>query len=177
LDSPYEGKLVRLRAREPEDAAAHHIWFNDPNVVRYLGRRYPQSVAHCRGRLQPTTKYGKGQGFSVERLDDGRCIGEVFLGSIHDESRSATLGIAIGDKASWDGGFGTDTMRTVCRFGFEMMNLHRIELHVDPENERARRVYLKVGFREEGQLRDGRFKHGGYRSDIVMGLLEGELLL
>jgi len=92
------------------------------------------------------------------------------------ENRSATLGIAIGDKDSWDGGFGTDTMRTVCRFGFEMMNLHRIELEVYASKARARHVYEKVGFAVEGTRRDGVFKFGADQNVVVMGLIEGELL-
>ena len=174
--SPFEGRLVRLRAREPEDEPLLHGWFNDPQVTEYLARRYPESHASTLQRLQPDPKWGRSAGFAIERLDDGRCIGEVFLGSISDEDRSARLGIAIGDRASWDGGFGTDAMRTVCRFGFEMMNLHRIELAVDGENARARRVYEKVGFRVEAELRDRRYKVGRYRIDLLMGLLEGELM-
>ena len=94
---------------------------------------------------------------------------------IRDSSGEVT--ITIGDKSRWDGGYGTDAMRTVCRFGFEMMNLHRIELHVFAENARARRAYQKAGFREEGYLRECVFKYGRYMDDVVMGMLEGELLL
>ncbi len=176
MQSPFAGRLIRLRAREPEDEPLHFRWFNDPEVTEYLGRRYPESHASTFERLKPSEKWGRSAGFSVERLDDGRCIGEVFLGSLSDENRSGRLGIAIGDRASWDGGFGTDTMRTVCRFGFEMMNLHRIELAVDADNARARHVYEKVGFRVEARLRDGRYKSGRYRTDLLMGLLEGELI-
>jgi RimJ/RimL family protein N-acetyltransferase len=55
------------------------------------------------------------------------------------------------------------------------MNLHRIELWVFEENARARHVYEKVGFIEEGRLRDGMYKAGHYQDLIFMGLLEGEL--
>ena len=67
-------------------------------------------------------------------------------------------------------------MRTVCRFGFEMMNLHRIELAVDAENARAPQVYEKVGFRVEALLRDARYRLGRYRIDVLMALLEGDLM-
>lgn len=90
--------------------------------------------------------------------------------------RRAELGIALGDKAYWDGGYGTDTMRTLCRFGFEEMNLHRIELWVFEENVRAQHVYQKVGFTVEGRLRDAMYKAGHYQDGILMGLLEGELV-
>jgi diamine N-acetyltransferase len=55
-----------------------------------------------------------------------------------------------------------------------MMNLHRIELTVDATNERARHVYRKVGFRDEGVLRERRFIRGEYRGTAWMSLFRDE---
>ncbi|MBK7127272.1 MAG: GNAT family N-acetyltransferase [Dehalococcoidia bacterium] len=91
------------------------------------------------------------------------------------ENRTAGLGIAIGEHEFLDGGYGTDTMRTVCRFGLEMMNLHRIELSVFDWNTRAIRVYEKVGFKHEGVARDAMWKANRWHQLVHMGLLRGEL--
>lgn len=176
MQSPYEGKLIRLRAREPEDEPYHNAWFNDADVLRYLGRRYPISHAQSFKMLEPDPRYGWSIGFIIETLFDGDPIGQVFLGSGSPEDRSAELGISIGDKARWDGGYGTDAMRTVCRFGFQMMNLHRIQLGVYVENERAVHVYERIGFRTEARRRRAYFKEGVHHDALVMGLLEGELV-
>jgi RimJ/RimL family protein N-acetyltransferase len=176
MRSPFEGKLVRLRAREPEDEPYHNQWFNDWDVVRYLGRRYPISHAQSLAMLEPDPRYGWSIGFIIETLLEGDPIGQVFLGSASAEDRSAELGISIGDKSRWDGGYGTDAMRTVCRFGFDMMHLHRIELGVYADNERAVHVYERIGFRTEGRRREMYFKEGVYHDTLIMGLLEGELV-
>ena len=55
------------------------------------------------------------------------------------------------------------------------MNLARVSLHVYDMNPRGVRAYEKVGFREEGRLRDDQFVDGRHRDVIVMGLLAGEL--
>jgi RimJ/RimL family protein N-acetyltransferase len=176
MQSPFEGRLVRLRAREPEDEPYLYRWFNDPEVTRHLSMRYPLSHAaeHAFIESQKSPGYAHA-GFSVETLAEGELIGGVDLLNTSPENRSATLGIAIGDKTRWDGGYGTDTMRTVCRFGFEMMNLHRIALDVYDDNARARHVYEKVGFKVEGCRRQAFYKYGRYWDVIMMGLLEGEL--
>lgn len=176
MKSPFEGRLVRLRAREPEDAPLLYRWFNDPEVTEFLAMRYPLSMKSEREFIESVSKANYGHaGFAVETLADGRLIGGVDLLNASPENRSASLGIAIGDKTCWDGGYGTDTMRTVCRFGFQMMNLHRIQLEVYAPNERARHVYEKVGFVLEGRLRDALYKYGRYHDVFVMSLLEGEL--
>jgi RimJ/RimL family protein N-acetyltransferase len=178
VQSPFEGRLVRLRAREADDEPLLYQWFNDPEVTEYLTLRYPLSHAQERAFIERSqeTSYS-GASFGVETLSESRLIGGVSLESASPENRSAVLGIAIGDKQYWDGGYGTDTMRTVCRFGFEMMNFHRIELEVVAGNQRARRVYEKVGFRLEGCRREALYKFGRYHDILVMGLLEGEIIL
>lgn len=176
MNSPFEGRLVRLRAREPEDAPFLYKWFNDPEVTEHLVIRYPLSMKSERDFIESVAKPDYSHaGFAIETIADGRLIGGVDLLKTSPENRSASLGIAIGDKTCWHGGYGTDTMRTVCRFGFEMMNLHRIQLEVYAPNERARRVYEKVGFAVEGRLREALFKYGRYHDVFVMSLLEGEL--
>lgn len=175
---PFEGTLIRLRAREPEDAPLLFQWFNDPEVTEHLAMRYPLSMKSEREFIESVSSPGYAHaGFAVETLADHRLIGGVDLLNASPENRCASLGIAIGDKASWDGGYGTDTMRTVCRFGFEMMNLHRIQLEVYANNERARHVYEKVGFVLEGRRRQALYKYGSYHDVLVMSLLEGELRL
>lgn len=177
VEASFEGKLIRLRAREPEDEPLLYRWFNDAEVTEFLSMRYPLSHAQEKEFVERTSGIGYGHAsFAVETLADGRLIGGVDLRTGSPEDRRAELGIALGDKASWDGGYGTDTMRTLCRFGFSEMNLHRIELWVFAENARARHVYEKLGFREEGVRRDAFFKHGRYQDMVLMSLLEGELV-
>ena len=54
------------------------------------------------------------------------------------------------------------------------MNLHRIDLYVDAENERAIACYRKCGMTEEGCLRAARYQRGRYSDQLVMGILRDE---
>jgi RimJ/RimL family protein N-acetyltransferase len=174
---PFEGKLVRLKAREPEEEPDAYRWFNDPDVTEFLTMRYPQSHRQEREFLDRMSapSYQECE-FAIETFD-GKYIGGCGLSGGRPENREATLGIAIGDKTYWGGGYGTDAMRVLCRFGFDMMNLHRIQLDVFSENLRAIHVYKKVGFQVEGTRREAFFQYGRYLDIVVMGLLEGELRL
>ncbi|MBA4180397.1 MAG: RimJ/RimL family protein N-acetyltransferase [Anaerolinea sp.] len=176
MESPFEGRLVRLRTREPEDEPLLYQWFNDPEVTEHLSLRYPLSHAQEKQFIESASSIGYNYAsFGVETIAEGRLIGGVGLEHVSPENRSAVLGIAIGDKAFWNGGYGTDAMRVLSRFGFAMMNLHRIELEVYADNERAIHVYEKVGFQLEGTRREAVFKFGRYQDVLIMGLLEGEL--
>lgn len=171
---PFEGELIRLRAHEPEDVDRALLWLNDPEVRQFLGRQYPFSRKEASDRLLSAPSFDSAL-FAVTRKEDGLLIGDCGLFGASPENRGASLGIQIGDKTCWEGGYGTDAMRVVCRFGFETMNLHRIDLHVLAWNERAIHVYEKVGFQREAVCRDAIFRFGKYHDIIVMGLLRGEL--
>lgn len=169
-----EGRLVRLRAREAADEARYYRWMNDPGVLEHLDTLYPVSHAEEVFRLHQAANVAYERvSLAVETLA-GVHIGSCVLRSASPESRSAAIGITIGERQYWDGGYGTETMRLLCRFGFEVMNLHRIQLEVLAGHARGRHVYEKLGFRDEAVRRHALYKNGEYHDVMVMGLLAGE---
>lgn len=100
--------------------------------------------------------------------EDGKFLGEVVL-TVNPPNRSAGLRIAM-----WDGhgrGYGTMAIRHVLDHAFGALGLHRVELEVYEFNERAIHVYKKLGFREEGRLRDALLWDGVFHDAIVMSIL------
>jgi len=172
-----EGTLVNLRPIDLGDAARYVAWFNDREVTRHLQMRYPLSLLAEEGWIREQygrpMAYGSGGNYAIE-TKDGVHLGGVGFHYVNSENRKAMLGITIGDKRYWSKGYGTDAMLTLLRFGFDEMNLHRIDLSVDEDNARAIACYRKCGFVEEGRLRHHRYAHGGYRDQLWMGLLRDE---
>jgi len=85
------------------------------------------------------------------------------------------LTVYLGEKEYWGRGYATDAVRTMCRYGFDKMRLHKITLTVVTENRAAHHIYRKVGFVEEGRLRQVFRRDGQWYDMFTMGLLEGEL--
>ena len=66
--------------------------------------------------------------------------------------------------------------RVMLRYGFEELNLYRVQLDVFSYNDRAIKSYLKVGFVVEGRMR-GMLLRDGQRWDFVyMSVLRDEWL-
>jgi RimJ/RimL family protein N-acetyltransferase len=173
---PLEGKLVRLRALEALDEPLVYRWINDPEVAQWLMARLPFSHQQIHDYIAQSSPSYEEARFGIESRSDGSLIGVCYLALTALPDRRARLGIEVGDRARWGRGYGTDAMVTLCRYGFAMMNLHRIELEVFRENERAIRVYERTGFRVEGTRREAAWKFGRYHDLVLMGLLEGELV-
>jgi RimJ/RimL family protein N-acetyltransferase len=170
------GKKVRLRPIERDDLPRFVTWFSDPDVRRYLLVYLPFSLAqeerwfeNLLGRLERQEDVLLG----IETTE-GVHIGNIGLHGIDWQNRQAELGIAIGEKAYWNQGYGSDAIRTLLVLAFREMNLHRVFLRVDRENGRGIRCYEKAGFRREGVLRDVIFKDGAYQDQFIMSILESE---
>ena len=112
-----------------------------------------------------------------EILDDkktGEFIGGGGLFGINNIIRSAELGIAIYEEKNWGKGYGTDAMKVLLKFGFDYLNLNRIQLRVVDFNVRGIKTYKKVGFKEVGKLRATHFWEGEYSDQILMDILKSE---
>jgi RimJ/RimL family protein N-acetyltransferase len=173
VPSPFEGALVRLRAVEEDDIPAIHRMFNDPEVQRTLAFNWLEPVAGTWRWWEGVRANAATAAFVIETLA-GKLVGACSLEDVNVPVRSAALGIWIG-KDHWDKGYGTDAVRTLCRFGFREMNLQRIGLSVYEVNPRGVRAYEKVGFKEEGRARRAHFIDGRYVDVVRMGLLAEEL--
>ena len=106
-------------------------------------------------------------------MPDGALIGRVGLFAIDWSRREGELGILIG-RDHWGKGYGREVARTMLRYGFDTLNLNRIYLRVNADNERGIKAYEAAGFEREGVLRSHMFVEGKYIDMVMMGVLRDE---
>jgi RimJ/RimL family protein N-acetyltransferase len=171
------GNRIYLRSVERDDLERCHDWMNDEDLRSTLAQRYPMSLAREADWVERATR---GQdpsemNFAICLAEGDRHIGNCGLMTIDRDNRTATLGIFIGEKDCRGRGFGTEAVRTLCRFAFGEMDLRKIRLDTQAGNEAALRAYEKVGFRQEGVLRQEFYRKGRALDVVRMGLLRDEL--
>jgi RimJ/RimL family protein N-acetyltransferase len=164
------GEKVTLRAREQADSRLQHRWSNDPDVMRFMGMRFPTP-----GPRDPAPEPDPAQYLAlvIETLE-GEPIGTCGLRVRSVADRNASIGIMIGKKRYWSHGYGADALLAVCGYGFNEMHLHRIHLAVFSYNTRGIRCYEKCGFKHEVRYRQACFREGRYHDVLVMAMLEDE---
>jgi RimJ/RimL family protein N-acetyltransferase len=169
------GKNVRLRAYREDDLKNVMAWVNDPAVTRYLHEMRPRSVVEEREWLERTMRNDDPGSFSLA-IDsaEGEYLGGIGLMHIDRRNRSAEVGIVIARPDDWGQGLGTEAMMLILRHAFEEMNLHRVQLRVYDFNERGMKSYAKIGFVEEGRLREALIRHGKRHDVLIMGILAEE---
>lgn len=140
-------------------------WVNDPKVNTFLNRRTPISFATERAFLARENS-GRDEVFGIYATDQEKLIGTVALHGIDMIHQNAVFGIMIGDKESWNKGYGTEATRLVMAYGFLARGLEGIELEVFEENTRAIRCYEKVGFFTIGCYKRWLRTMHGTRADV-----------
>jgi RimJ/RimL family protein N-acetyltransferase len=166
------GEKTRLRRIEREDIPTFVRWFGDPEVRAFLLVNSP--ISHAQEEKWFERKLEEeSELFAIETLD-GTHIGNIELFDFQRVHHQAELGVVLGEKAYWGQGYGSDAIRTLLRFGFEELNLHRIQLRVYEDNERGIRAYRKCGFQHEGRAREAIYRRGRYYDLLWMGILRHE---
>lgn len=171
------GDRVRIRAIEEDDLPRYVVWFNDAEVIRGLNQIFPMSLKDEQKwyeDMQLEDPIERSFAIDIKPNDEWVHIGGCGFFGFDHQARRAEFGLVIGEKIYWGQGFGTETSSLMLEFGFNTLNLQRITLRVFADNERARNVYRKLGFVEEGRLRRERFFNGEYCDTIMMGILREE---
>ena len=135
------GNLCYLSPINIYDADKFAEWLNDLEVTKYLAISHHQlNIEHEKSILQDMIKKNT-QIFSIIDKANDSLIGNCSLFDINHRSRKAELGIFIGDKEYWGKGFGTEAVKLILDYGFNILNLHNIILETYDFNKRAIEAY------------------------------------
>lgn len=165
-----------MRPLQRADLTERYLgWLNDPEVTRYLETGTFPTTMHDLEKFYEEVAASRNQViFAIVERSGNQHIGNVKLGPINWVHRRATFGMLIGDKEFWGAGIGQEATRMAVEYGFNRLNLHRIDLGVFADHVAAVRCYEKVGFRVEGRFREDLFLDGEYKDRLWMGLLRCE---
>lgn len=168
-----EGKLIRLRAVEPEDAELIHTWENDPDVWAVSGTTEPFSHEQIRQfverQLQGGDLFRTGQlRLMIEVAERSRTIGTLDLFEYDPLHGRAGLGILIYDAEQRGRGYAADAVETLCRYAREGLRMHQLWCCVGADNAASLGLFRKLGFREVGTKRDWLWTPEGYRDEILL---------
>lgn len=168
--------MVRLRALEESDVDHIMTWVNDPDIVGNLaafsGEPFTrdQELAYVRRIRTSTTE----KVFSIFAPDDGRYLGQCGIHQIHDRSKVGRLACIVARRDDHGRGYGSGAIRALLDHAFDEMKLHKLWLMVFRHNARGRGIYTRIGFQEEGILREEYFHEDGWHDMVRMSMLARE---
>ncbi len=166
---------ILLRKPEPEDAPNLYRFRNDPTIVSALGGfSSGYSLQAIKEWIERREKPSDDLVWAIADRETNACLGHVGLYRIDHRVRTCEFAILIGDLCQWGKGIGREVSSAVVAYGFDELNMNRIELTVLASNTRALRLYEGLGFVREGLRRQAQYRAGEYFDVILMSLLSSE---
>ena len=172
------GRSIVLREYRESDKAEIHAWVNDPEVTQHLSNIFIRghTVPMSDGFVDSILRNENRDAFHyviADRTDEGY-IGQIDLAGIDWVVRAGTLAIVVPRRENRGKGYGAEAIHLLLGYAFDRINLNKVELEVYEYNERAYRLYLRLGFIEEGRRRARVYRNGRYYESIQMGILRDE---
>jgi [ribosomal protein S5]-alanine N-acetyltransferase len=148
---------LRLRPVEGADLAAIHALHSLPETDEFNTLGIPENMAVTKaivdGWVAENNKVdNKGFIFAVELADDNKFAGLAAITLGKEKYRNAELWFKFHPDC-WGSGYATETLKKLIEFGFNSLNLHRIEAGCAIGNTGSIRVLEKAGMTREAHTR------------------------
>lgn len=171
-----EGRNITLRPLKMSDWEKTIQWRNDIGI-KEMAMMHPFPITEMIEKewyenilksINDKTIY-----FAVAKKDDTP-IGFIMLNKISYMHRNCALGIVIGEKEEQGKGFGKEAIELIRDYAFNTLNINKITVEVIGTNRNAISFYEKLGFIEEGRLRQHFFVEGKYHDVIILAKFREE---
>jgi RimJ/RimL family protein N-acetyltransferase len=170
------GELTGLRARHDDDIAILEAELHDDveTWVRSDARPWrPLPPGLAESPYRHDSDAADRASFSVVELATGELAGEALLWGIDQHNRMAHVGLSL--RPAFRGrGLGTDAVRVLCRYGFAILGLHRLQAETLADNNAMMASATRAGFVPEGTLRRSAWVNGEFADEVILGQLAAE---
>lgn len=167
--------LRRFRAADAPVLAAYR---SDPAVALYQSWDAPFPLLRAETAVANFMASDPGKAgwfqYAIERTADRQLIGDVAV-HLHDNLLQAEIGFTLAAEHQKQG-YATEAVGAVLDRLFRLQGLHKVTGECDARNAASAALMRRLGFTQEGHLRQQTFIKGEWTDDLIFGLLAAEWL-
>jgi ribosomal-protein-alanine N-acetyltransferase len=172
-----ETSRLILREIVSADAPALLSIHGDPELMRWFGNDPLSDLAAAEALIDTFNGWRQlpnpGTRWAIERRQIPGLIGTCGLFAWNRNWRKCVVGYELADAAQGQG-YMHEALTAAMSWGFTTMGLNRIEAQVHPSNLRSLESLQRLGFVEEGRLREGGYWGGQYHDLLQYSLLRAD---
>ncbi|HMQ63075.1 MAG TPA: GNAT family N-acetyltransferase [Flavilitoribacter sp.] len=159
-----------------DDLGNIHDLYSCPEVEEFNTIGIPEDLNMTKILIRSTVEAArsgdqKNFGWTINLKSSGMFIGEAGLSVTNDRFRMGEIYYNLLPEF-WGQGFATEAVKTIIKFGFEELRLHRIEAGVTTDNQMSIKVLEKVGMTREGLKRKMLPIRGNWKDNYHYAILE-----
>lgn len=167
-----------LRQVRPSDAPALFAIFSNPAVTRYYDQPTFTELAQAEelaARMRQRFADKRTIRWTITRPSDDQLLGTCGFAEWKRHFHCAAVGYELA-QSEWGQGIMTEVLTAVLTFGFTHMQINRVEAYVMTGNDPSMRLLQKLGFQEEGLLRQYGYWQDAYHDLHLFALLKRDFL-
>lgn len=140
-------------------------WLDDIESVE-------DTAQNIRKRLKEFVE-NKGYPKSFAIIYRGQIAGSIGFNDINKTSKIGEVGYWLGEQFQGKG-LMTKALKTLINYGFEELGLNRIQIKAAVDNDKSRALPERLGFIQEGIIRQAEWLYDHYVDHVIYGLLAEE---
>lgn len=161
-------KRLVLRSFKQDDLDNVYRGLSNPDIIKYYGISFDskESAKEQMKWFADHETNETGAWWAICLKGSGAFIGAGGINDIVKEHRKGEFGFWLLPEY-WGNGYMGEAIPVILKYGFEKLNLHRIEGFVETHNTNCKKALDKLDFTHEGTFREAEFKNGKF-IDIEM---------
>ncbi|WP_433752995.1 GNAT family N-acetyltransferase [Paenibacillus amylolyticus] len=171
-----ELETKRLLLREIKQSDSQDIFqiFSSDEVTKFYDVESFTNMKQAEELIQRwNERFVNGQviRWGIALKSDNRIIGTCGFHGWMKQHYKAAMGYELAPEF-WQQGYMTEVAQKIVEYGFNTLELNRIEAFVEPENEGSRKLLEKIGFSEEGILKENYCWKNRFVDTVIYALLK-----
>ncbi|GAE34725.1 GNAT family N-acetyltransferase [Halalkalibacter akibai] len=169
-----ETERLLLREIEKDDVTDIFRCFSNDKVTRYYGQETLENVGQADAIIEffsNSYKEKRAIRWGIERKETEGLIGTIGFNAWSPKHKRAEIGYEI-HPDHWRKGYTSEALLRIIQYGFNELGLTRIGAVVFIENEASNKLLTKMGFQQEGILREYMYQNGRAYDTFVYSILK-----
>lgn len=171
-------RLILRKFKYTDDEDMLKYWISDPEIqLLYCEPVYntKQKVKELLDKYISSYEKNDYYRWAVILKETNECIGQIAYFLVDSKNHFAEIEYCIGSLFQRKG-FATEAAKAVIQYGFNKINLHKVQICHKPTNLRSRKVIEKCGLVYEGTLRHFFYQDGKYTDRLYYSILKDEFM-
>ena len=118
-------------------------------------------------------QFSANDGFQAGILYKGKIVGMIGFHGVDWANRKTSIGYWLSEKHQGNG-IMTEAVKTLLNIAFTEYKLNRVEIQCGVENEKSKAIPERLGFKQEGIIRDAEYLYDHFHDCILYGMLAKE---